>query len=355
MNASTIIVTGAAGFIGTNLVRHLLQDLSVRVVGIDRRVWPHADQRLIRPQDRARFKAVQLDVCDQAAVTQVLADYSPAAVFHLAAESHVDRSIDSSAPFIQSNVVGTHSLLEACRHYHRKPGALESFRVIHVSTDEVYGSLDDDSPAFRIGDSYRPNSPYAASKAASDHLARAWWVTYGLPVIVTNCSNNYGPFQFPDKLIPLMILKALRGEALPVYGRGEQVRDWLHVQDHCVGLHAAWKTGVPGASYLFGGGAERSNIALVELLCAELDRIRPPADRASHRESIAFVPDRPGHDFRYAVDTRQTTAALGWRPARALEDGIRETVRWYVDNLDWAEATMRGSYGGERLGLRTTP
>jgi dTDP-glucose 4,6-dehydratase len=280
----------------------------------------------------------------------VLAKHQPTAVLHLAAESHVDRSITGAAAFIDTNIAGTYHLLEAARHYCAalSPARREAFRFVHVSTDEVYGSLGAEG-RFHEDTPYRPSSPYSASKAASDHLAQAWHRTYGLPVIVSNCSNNYGPRQFPEKLIPLTILKALAGEALPVYGDGANVRDWLHVEDHAAGLMALIERGRPGERYNFGGDSERTNLAVVEHICATLDRLVPAA--RPRRELIAFVTDRPGHDRRYAIDASKVRRELGWQPRQSFEAGLERTVRWYLDNRPWWEPLRARVYGGERLGL----
>jgi len=346
-----ILVTGGAGFIGSAVVRDLLA-AGATVINLDALTYAANPLSLAGVADHPRYAFERADIRDGAAVAAVLARYQPEAVLHLAAESHVDRSIDGPDAFIQTNVVGTGRLLEAVRRYWLglDAGRRAGFRFVQVSTDEVFGSLgaegrfDEDSP-------YRPNSPYAASKAAADHLARAWRETYGLPVIVTNCSNNYGPRQFPEKLIPLMILKGLAGEPMPVYGRGDNVRDWLHVEDHARALRLVLERGEAGASYAIGGSCERGNLAVVETLCALLDEAHP--EGAPHARLIVFVTDRPGHDMRYAIDSARIRRDLGWRPFESFESGLAVTVAWYLDNRDWWRPILDGSYRGERLGLGT--
>jgi dTDP-glucose 4,6-dehydratase len=342
------VVTGAAGFIGSALVRDLI-GAGERVVSLDKLTYAGNRDNLAPVAASPAHRFVQGDVNDGTLLRQLFAEARPSVVYHLAAESHVDRSIDRPAEFVVTNVNGTLSLLDAALEYWRGLPAAEraAFRVIQVSTDEVYGELgpvgsfDERSP-------YRPNSPYAASKAAADHLARAWHRTFGLPVIVTNCSNNYGPYQFPEKLVPLMVLNALEGKPLPVYGRGEQVRDWLHVEDHVAALRTAAAAGRPGETYLIGARSERRNIDLVRALCAVLDR-RHPAGRP-HDRLLTYVTDRPGHDARYAIDPMKLERELGWRPAIDFEPGLEATVDWYLANRDWCErATAR--YNRERLGL----
>lgn len=348
----TILVTGAAGFIGSAVVRHLVADLGRPVLAVDRLSYAASLGGLAAVAGDDRFRFAQGDIRDATLLDRLFVEHRPAAVIHLAAETHVDRSIDSPGAFVEHNVVGTFQLLEAARrHWLRQPKAERAaFRLLHVSTDEVFGSLADDGNAFTEDTPYRPSSPYSATKAASDHLARAWHATYGLPVVVTNCTNNFGPFQYPEKLIPLMIVRALCGNSLPVYGRGLNVRDWLYVDDHARGLVAALDRGQPGATYLFGGGAERRNLDVVGAVCDELDRLRPdPA--GPRRRLIAFVADRPGHDLRYAVDWSATRDRLGWRPAIGFDEGLRRTVAWYLDNAAWwHEAARSGGYDLQRLG-----
>jgi dTDP-glucose 4,6-dehydratase len=346
-----ILVTGGAGFIGSALVRRLV-DAGETVLTVDKLTYAGNLESLGPAAAHPRHRLEQVDICDAGELRRVFDQHAPRAVMHLAAESHVDRSIDGPAEFIETNVVGTFRMLEASRHYYAglDEQCRERFRFVHVSTDEVFGSLDSDG-RFDEATPYDPHSPYSASKAASDHLARAWWHTYRLPVIVTNCSNNYGPFQFPEKLIPLMILSALQGQPLPVYGDGSNVRDWIYVEDHIDGLLAALQRGTPGETYLFGGDAERRNIDVVRDICGLLDELRPP-EIGPHDRLISFVVDRPGHDFRYAIDSRRTQDHLGWRPLHDFAGGLRQTVEWYLDNPGWCERVRSGAYRGERLGLQ---
>jgi len=350
--AERILVTGGAGFIGSALCRHLIAASEALVVNLDKLTYAANLDSLAPIAGHNRYRFEKADICDAAALRRIFTQYRPDAVFHLAAESHVDRSIDGPAAFIETNVVGSYRLLEAARDHWRglSEVAQNDFRFIHVSTDEVYGSLGTEG-LFREDTAYRPNSPYSASKAAADHLARAWHHTYGLPVIVTNCSNNYGPYQFPEKLIPLTIASALAGKRLPVYGQGVNRRDWLHVEDHVRGLCLALEKGRPGEKYNFGGEAERSNIEVVRTICTILDRLRPAADKKSRDRLIEFVADRPGHDLRYAIDASRARSELGWRAQEVFESGLEKTVRWYLENSDWHERALRGRYGGERLGL----
>jgi dTDP-glucose 4,6-dehydratase len=351
MNAGGILVTGGAGFIGSALVRRLLAD-GERVVNVDALTYAGNLDSLGEFARHPNHEFVRADIRDQSAVDGLFATYRPRAVMHLAAESHVDRSIDGPDAFVMTNVVGTLHLLQSARRHHAglDPAARDAFRFLHISTDEVFGSLDHGDPRFSESTPYAPRSPYAASKAASDHLVRAWAHTYGLPVIVTNCSNNYGPFQFPEKLIPLMILTALQHRPLPVYGRGENVRDWIHVDDHVAGLVAALERGQPGETYLFGGDAERRNLDVVVAICRILDELRPSPEGPCER-LIRFVADRPGHDFRYAIDSSHARQSLGWGPGWSFEDGLRDTVKWYLDNDTWVERVQSGEYRLERLGI----
>jgi dTDP-glucose 4,6-dehydratase len=344
-----VLVSGGAGFIGSAACRALV-GRGAFVVNVDKLTYAANPRSLDAIAHDPHYAFERLDICDRAAMDAVLAKHQPTAVLHLAAESHVDRSITGAAAFIDTNIAGTYHLLEAARHYCAalSPARREAFRFVHVSTDEVYGSLGAEG-RFHEDTPYRPSSPYSASKAASDHLAQAWHRTYGLPVIVSNCSNNYGPRQFPEKLIPLTILKALAGEALPVYGDGANVRDWLHVEDHAAGLIALIEHGRPGERYNFGGDSERTNLAVVEHICATLDRLVPAA--RPRRELIAFVTDRPGHDRRYAIDASKVRRELGWQPRQSFEAGLERTVRWYLDNRPWWEPLRARVYGGERLGL----
>ena len=349
--AARILVTGGAGFIGSALCRHLIAETNSAVINLDKLTYAANPESLASIAGNPRYAFEQADICDAGALRRIFERHRPDAVMHLAAESHVDRSIDGPAAFIETNVVGTSILLEAAREYWRglDEAARAAFRFIHVSTDEVYGSLGEDG-LFREDTPYAPNSPYSASKAGADHLARAWYHTYGLPVIITNCSNNYGPCQFPEKLIPLMIINALAGRDLPVYGRGENRRDWLHVEDHVRGLCLALTAGKPGGKYNFGGGAERSNLEVVRTICAILDRSMP--DSAGPRERlIRYVTDRPGHDLRYAVDAAHAQRELGWAPRATFESGLEATVNWYLENAHWWQGAMQGRYDGGRLGL----
>lgn len=350
---TNILVTGGAGFIGSNFIRAAL-DLhpDIRIINLDKLTYAGNPDSLRDVENDRRYTFVHGDICDAALVARLFAAQRPAAVVHFAAESHVDRSIDGPAAFIATNINGTFTLLEAARGYWRDldAEAKSRFRFLHVSTDEVYGSLGADG-YFTEETPYAPNSPYSASKAASDHLAHAYHHTYGLPVLVTNCSNNYGPYQFPEKLIPLMILNALDGKPLPVYGTGRNVRDWLYVEDHCRALLTVLAKGRPGEKYNIGGHNEKTNLDIVHTLCDILDARRPRADGQSYREQIAFVPDRPGHDLRYAIDASKIARELGWTPAETFATGIVKTVAWYLDNAAWCRRVTDGSYRRERLGL----
>ena len=348
----TILVTGGAGFIGSCFVRRVIADRAARVVNLDLLTYAGNLDSLADLEGNPRHLFVQGDIGDRALVSRLLAEHRPDAVVNFAAESHVDRSIDGPAAFVQTNVVGTLNLLECARDYWRalEGEAKDGFRFLHVSTDEVYGSLGSEG-RFTETTPYAPNSPYSASKAASDHLVRAFHHTYGLPTLTTNCSNNYGPFQFPEKLIPLMIAKALAGEPLPVYGDGRNVRDWLHVADHCAAIRAVLARGRPGEVYNVGGDAERENIAVVRTLCALVDARRPRADGAPRERQITFVRDRPGHDRRYAIDASKLKSELGWRPAHTFEQGMAATVDWYLAHQDWVRRVLDGSYRMERIGV----
>ncbi|MCX8157606.1 MAG: dTDP-glucose 4,6-dehydratase [Verrucomicrobiae bacterium] len=350
-----ILVTGGAGFIGSNLVRHLLHQ-GHAVLNYDKLTYAGNLESLADVAGHPQYRFVQGDIADADMVRRTLAWFKPQAIMHLAAESHVDRSIDGPMAFIQTNVVGTAVMLQAAREYWQglAPGERERFRFLHVSTDEVYGSLGAEGQ-FTETTPYDPHSPYSASKAASDHLARAWYHTYGLPVMVTNCSNNYGPYQFPEKLIPVVILKALRGEPIPVYGRGENVRDWLYVVDHAEALLKVVERGRPGETYNIGGNNEMRNLDLVRLLCRILDELRPAGGGKSYAQQIAFVPDRPGHDMRYAIDASKIRRELGWVPRQDRESGFRQTVQWYLENEPWWQRILEGKYRLQRLGQGTEP
>lgn len=348
----TILVTGGAGFIGSNFVHLALQDERIRVVNFDKLTYAGNLESLRAVEHHPRYIFVQGDICAQQKVEDTLAQYQPNIIVHFAAESHVDRSIDGPAAFVHTNIDGTFSLLEAARMYYSllTDELKTQFRFLHISTDEVYGSLGK-TGFFTEETPYAPNSPYSASKAASDHLARAYYHTYGLPVMVTNCSNNYGPYQFPEKLIPLMILNALSGKTLPVYGNGQNVRDWLYVEDHCRALLRLLDQGQPGEKYNIGGHNERTNLTIVERLCDILDSKKPRSDGRSYREQISFVKDRPGHDLRYAIDAGKIDRELNWRPVETFETGIVKTVEWYLNNLEWCKHVADGSYRQERLGV----
>ena len=341
-----ILVTGGAGFIGANFVLDWLAQTDEPVVNLDKLTYAGNRENLASLEGDARHVFVQGDIGDTGLVQRLLKEHRPRAVLNFAAESHVDRSIHGPGDFIQTNVLGTFRLLEAVRGFHAELAAPEqkAFRFLHVSTDEVYGSLSPDDPAFSETHRYEPNSPYSASKAASDHLVRAWHHTYGLPVLTTNCSNNYGPFHFPEKLIPLMIVNALAGKSLPVYGDGMQVRDWLYVKDHCSAIRRVLEAGRLGETYNVGGWNEKPNIEIVRTLCGLLDQMRPRQDGKSYGEQVTYVRDRPGHDRRYAIDARKLERELGWKPAETFETGIRKTVAWYLDNPEWVSRVQSGAY-----------
>ena len=347
-----LLVTGGLGFIGSNFIRLLLEgDRVERLVNLDKMTYAGNPENLADLEDDSRYLFAHGDIADAGLVGRLLKEHGIEAIVNFAAESHVDRSIDSPEPFFQTNVIGTLHLLDATRcHLADLPSSeREVFRFLHVSTDEVYGSLEADDPAFSETTAYSPNSPYSASKAAADHLVRAYHHTYGFPVVTTNCSNNYGPCQFPEKLIPLMILNALEGKPLPIYGDGSNVRDWLYVVDHCEGIWLTLTTGGVDETYCIGGGAERTNLQVIDALCAALDELHP--EGAPHARLKTFVKDRPGHDHRYAIDFSKIREELGWRPGLGFEEGIRSTVEWYLDHLSWCEAITSGNYQRERLGL----
>lgn len=355
MAVRRILVTGGAGFIGSAVVRHIIAQTSDSVVVVDKLTYAGNLASLAPVAQSDRYAFERADIGDRAAMDRILAQYQPDAIMHLAAESHVDRSIDGPAAFIQTNIVGTYTLLEAARAYWITLPATRraAFRFHHISTDEVYGDLQGPQDLFREDTPYAPSSPYSSSKASSDHLVRAWLRTYGLPVLVTNCSNNYGPYHFPEKLIPLTIINALAGKPLPVYGNGLQVRDWLYVEDHARALYRVVTAGKVGETYNIGGHNERRNIDVVTTLCALLQEMVPqtPAGVARYADLITYVTDRPGHDLRYAIDASKIERELGWRPEETFESGIRKTVAWYLANVPWWRAVMDGSYAGERLGL----
>ncbi len=347
----TLLITGGAGFIGSNLVRMALTQDNIAVVNLDKLTYAGNLYSLDAVADHPSYTFVRGGIEDRALIAKLLEDYRPDAVVNLAAESHVDRSIDGPGEFIQTNITGTFELLEAVRaHWKNLGDEGKGFRFLHVSTDEVYGSLGPDG-LFTEESPYLPNSPYSASKAASDHLVRAYHHTYGLPVLITNCSNNYGPHQFPEKLIPLMILSALEGKPLPVYGDGKNIRDWLYVLDHCGAILTVLAEGRIGESYNIGGSSEKKNIEVVQNICDLLDEMSPREDGLSYHRQVAFVADRPGHDRRYAIDAGKIRRELGWQPDESFETGLRKTVRWYLDNQGWCRKVRDGSYRGERLGL----
>jgi dTDP-glucose 4,6-dehydratase len=352
----TTLITGGAGFIGSNFVRAALAEGRGPVVVVDKLTYAGSLLSLEEVRDRIAF--VRADIADGAAMRELLRTHTPDRVVNFAAETHVDRSIDGPRDFITTNIVGAFELLEAARGYlaERPEGERERFRFLHVSTDEVFGSLGE-AGAFSEDTPYAPNSPYAASKAAADHLVRAYHVTYGVPVLLTNCSNNYGPYQFPEKLIPLTILNAVEGRALPIYGDGKNIRDWLHVEDHCEAILEVLRRGQPGERYNVGASCERTNLEIVDRLCAILDEMVPPAHLGigSYSALRTFVTDRPGHDRRYAIDASHIRTALGWRPKYDFEEGLRRTVRWYLDHRDWCEAVQAGRYNRERLGVGAAP
>ncbi|MFO7529345.1 MAG: dTDP-glucose 4,6-dehydratase, partial [Marinobacter sp.] len=339
-----LLVTGGAGFIGSAVIRHIIANTSDSVVNVDKLTYAGNLESLAEVSGSDRYAFEQVDICSRAEVERVFREHQPDAVMHLAAESHVDRSIDGPAAFIETNIVGTYTLLEVARQYWNglEGERKASFRFHHISTDEVYGDLEGPEDLFTEETAYAPSSPYSASKASSDHLVRAWHRTYGLPVLVTNCSNNYGPYHFPEKLIPLMILNALDGKPLPVYGKGDQVRDWLYVEDHARALYKVVTEGVVGETYNIGGHNEKQNIEVVHTICDLLQDL-VPADR-KYRDLITHVADRPGHDLRYAIDAGKIQREVGWTPEETFESGIRKTVQWYLDNLEWCQRVQDGSY-----------
>ncbi|MFT7009296.1 MAG: dTDP-glucose 4,6-dehydratase [Colwellia sp.] len=350
-----ILVTGGAGFIGSAVIRHIIKNTTDSVVNVDKLTYAGNLESLREVDNHVRYSFEAVDICDRGEVDRVFKEYKPDAVMHLAAESHVDRSIDGPATFIETNIVGTYTLLEATRSYWNtlSDEKRQAFRFHHISTDEVYGDLEGTVDLFTETTSYDPSSPYSASKAASDHLVRAWLRTYGLPTIVTNCSNNYGPYHFPEKLIPLIILNALDGKSLPVYGNGMQIRDWLFVEDHARALYKVVTKGVVGKTYNIGGHNEKTNIDVIKSICLLLEELAPnkPKGINQYLDLITYVTDRPGHDVRYAIDASKIELELCWKPKETFESGIRKTVEWYLDNKNWWSRVLDGSYAGERLGV----
>lgn len=349
-----ILITGGAGFIGSAVIRNIIKNSMDSVINVDKLTYAGNLESLLSVSDSERYCFERVDICDRTELDRVFSQYQPDAVMHLAAESHVDRSIDGPAKFIQTNVVGTCNLLEVARQYWQQLDATAklTFRFHHISTDEVYGDLDGPNNLFTETTPYAPSSPYSASKASSDHLVRAWYRTYGLPILITNCSNNYGPYHFPEKLVPLVILNALEGKPLPVYGDGLQVRDWLHVEDHARALYTVLTKGDIGETYNIGGHNEKTNIEVVKTICKLLEEFVPyrPHEIESYESLITYVQDRPGHDIRYAIDASKIEKELNWRPQETFETGIRNTVKWYLENKTWWKRVLDGSYSRERLG-----
>lgn len=350
-----IIVTGGAGFIGSAVIRNIVKNTEIQVLNIDKLTYAGNLESLKDVQDEPNYQFQKIDICNMEELTRAFLEFKPDAVMHLAAESHVDRSIDGPAEFIQTNIVGTYTLLEVTRKYwltlneERK----RKFRFHHISTDEVFGDLEGTSNLFTEKTPYAPSSPYSASKASSDHLVRAWYRTYGLPIIITNCSNNYGPYHFPEKLIPLIILNALDNKPLPIYGNGQQIRDWLFVEDHAKALYKVVTQGKIGETYNIGGHNEKQNIEVVKTICKILDELKPQTNNKKYEELIVFVKDRPGHDLRYAIDASKIAKELNWKPHETFESGIRKTVEWYLNNLDWCRRVQDGSYQRVRLGVNS--
>lgn len=347
-----LIVTGGAGFIGSAVIRYLLNETETTIINLDKLTYAGNLESLQDIAQNSRYQFVQADICDAVAVKQIFEQFQPDAIMHLAAESHVDRSIDGPAEFMQTNIIGTYTLLEIARQYWQTLEAVkkQQFRFHHISTDEVYGSLGATGLFTEIMP-YQPNSPYSASKASSDHLVRAWHHTFGLPVITTNCSNNYGPYQFPEKLIPVILINALAGEPLPIYGKGENIRDWLYVDDHARALWLVLQQGKLGETYNIGGHNEQTNLSVVHMICDILDELLPDSPYKPHQQLITFVTDRPGHDQRYAIDANKIQQELGWQPQETFATGLRKTVQWYLDNKEWWQRVRDGRYRGERLGL----
>lgn len=350
----TIIITGGAGFIGSAVIRQYLAETDYKIINLDKLTYAGNLESLSGATENPCYFFEQVDICDAEEVARIFSEYKPNAIMHLAAESHVDRSIDGPSAFMQTNIIGTYTLLEAARAYWNGLDSNDknNFRFHHVSTDEVYGSLGE-TGLFTEDMAYEPNSPYSASKASSDHLVRAWHHTYGMPVVTTNCSNNYGPYQFPEKLIPLVILNALEGKPLPIYGTGEQIRDWLYVDDHARALRLVLEKGKLDETYNIGGHNEKTNLEVVHTLCELLDELVPQSAYIPHKSLITYVQDRPGHDMRYAIDASKIQRDLGWTPDETFETGLKRTVQWYLDNNEWCQHVLDGSYQGERLGIKS--
>lgn len=347
-----IIVTGGAGFIGSAVIRHIIKNTDNQVLNVDKLTYAGNLESLVDVEDNPRYSFKQIDICDAEAIENAFENFQPNLIMHLAAESHVDRSIDGPAEFINTNIVGTYTLLEAARKYWQslEENKKSTFKFHHISTDEVYGDLEGTTDLFTETTPYAPSSPYSASKASSDHLIRAWYRTYGLPVVITNCSNNYGPYHFPEKLIPLVILNALDGKPLPIYGKGNQIRDWLYVEDHARALYKVVTEGAIGETYNIGGHNEKQNIEVVKTICHILDELKPQENGQPYESLITFVKDRPGHDLRYAIDASKIANELNWMPTETFDSGIRKTVEWYLNNMEWCSRVQDGSYQRERLG-----
>ena len=343
MSKKTLLVTGGAGFIGSAVVRQLINHHDYRVVNIDKLTYAGNLESLTEVSANPRYHFEQVDICDKDNITRIFKHYQPVGILHLAAESHVDRSIVGPGEFIQTNIVGTYNLLECAREYYNQLADKTQFKFVHISTDEVFGSLGD-TGYFSETTAYDPRSPYSSSKASSDMLVRAWYHTYNFPVVITNCTNNYGPYHFPEKLIPLIINNALAGKALPIYGKGDNVRDWLYVEDHAKGIILAYEKGQLGESYCIGGHNEKTNLEVVQTICKILDQLKPKADNTSYANQISYVTDRAGHDYRYAMDPTKIQTELGWQPEENFESGIKKTVEWYLDNRKWVEHVLSGEY-----------